>query len=172
LYRWLKHELSYGVAQRQLTRAWFLNLGQIGREAVSDAVAMNEAQEEVTRQVGESLWRLVKEGKDDLAGCDWRRGTPNRRSRPSYPDFRFLNVGKLPVDQWSAGEWEKHGDTYAYFVYQMLSRIRFEDVPAKRCKHIPMLLQNRDASLFADALGRYSYIEPRADEPLDLLIAN
>jgi len=172
LYRWLKHELSYGVAQRQLTRAWFLYLGRIEREAVSEPVAMDNSQEEITRQVGESLWRLVKEGKDDLAGREWRRGTPNGRGSPRYPDFRFSNVAKLPVDHWSAGDWEQRGDTYAYFVYQMLSRIPFEEVPAKRRKHIPMLLQNRDSSLIADALGRYPCLEPGADEPLDLMIAN
>lgn len=170
LYKWLEHELSYGATQRRITRSWFGFLrGDTGATDDSPVeVHLNHAP--LIEKVGQSLWRLIKEGTNDLGTETWSRGTPGR-TRHHAPDFRFLNLVKLDERNWKSGEWEKSGESFCYFVYQLVSRIPYDAFPRKRAGYIPWLVEQRDPGLVLDVMKDHDFLSA-GDEPLDLLVLN
>ena len=101
LLKWLRHELSYGVTQRALTRRWLAYLADEPIElAEQDACAPVSIDSPVRQQLIDELavllWAKVKEGRPgtelELPGAPAARHAPP--SKP--PDFRFVNLARIP----------------------------------------------------------------------------
>lgn len=170
LYRWLEHELEYGTTQRRITRAWLSYLQGKPDPGDDSPVAAHCHHALLIEQVGQSLWRLIKEGQNDMGAEPWKRGTPNhRKNAPS--DFRFLNLVKLDDRVLRSGERHAHQESFRYFVYQLLSRIPLEMFPEKRIAYIPWLIERCDTDLVLDMVKGLDFLAAD-DEPLNLIVLN
>ncbi len=169
LYKWLEHELSYGATQRSVTRSWLGFLQGCNLPNDASPVQAHAMHAELIDKVGQSLWRLIKDGVNDLKAAPWKRGTPGNTQRYT-PDFRFINV--VRADQFLLNQegWEA-GEGFRYFVYQVLSRIPYTDFPNRKASYIPWLTEQRDPELVLDIIRGHDLLEAE-DEPLNLLVLN
>ena len=181
-YRWLRHELSYGVMQRRYIRMWlrYLATGEVGRPDPGDgaAVTVSEAwQERVFAAVGEALWRKVKEGRDELgtaatpvaSGYDEPWASP----RSGAPDFRFTNLNaleedpRLDVRSGPCGE-----ENASYLGYQLLSRYDYAALDPGLRQILADLAPRRGLAGIAPLVRDLPRVAPVGDEPRDLMILN
>lgn len=181
-YRWLRHELAYGVNQRRFIRMWlrYLAVGEVARPDPRDgtAVAVSEPwQERVFAAVGEALWRKVKEGRDELGAAARSPATgsdePWASPRTGAPDFRFTNLNaleedpRLDVRAGPSGE-----DNAAYLGYQLLSRYDYGAVEPGLRQLLTELAPRRGLADLAPLLRDLPRVASVGDEPRDLMILN
>jgi hypothetical protein len=179
-FRWLRHELSYGVTQRRYIRMWlrYLAMGEVAPPDPGDgrAVAVSEPwQERVFAAVGEALWRKVNEGHDDLgtATAAARDDVPWASPRAGVPDFRFTNLNaleedpRLDVRAGPSGE-----DNAAYLGYQLLSRYDHGAIEPELRRLLTDLAPRRGPAALTPLLRDLPRVAPVPDEPRDLMILN
>lgn len=101
LNRWLRHELAYGQKQREYVREWLAHLAGVPVEpgALGRALPTGAAwQRKLLRELGDRLWRYVKDGEDPTLGARAaRRATPSTEGLAFDP--RFRNLRDLSPDE-------------------------------------------------------------------------
>jgi len=176
LLTWLRHELSYGVTQRSLTRRWldYLSHAPIaaaGADWEAPVAVANDLYQRLIDELGLLLWDKVKNGNahTDVALPD----RPATRCSPATksPDFQFTNLARIPEGEWLRGARPASQDSFKYFLPQFLGLIPVAEFPTRLMRHIPLLQSQRDISLVIDLLGNLPRRGPLADEPRDLMIA-
>ncbi|MEO7730616.1 MAG: hypothetical protein ABIY55_06550 [Kofleriaceae bacterium] len=175
LLRWLRHELSYGAIQRDLSRDWLAYIAGAPLATAPSDVGIDidtPVRARLIDGMAERLWAKVKHG--DASNSAIRPpATPPRRTAPvdQPPDFRFVNLARVPIEQWSSMQpaTEKN---FNYFVYQYLGQLSRSTVPDGKLKHLRVVLQQRDVSLLLDLFDGLRPHSAFDDEPRDLMIAN
>ncbi|HEX4462430.1 MAG TPA: hypothetical protein VIA18_30845, partial [Polyangia bacterium] len=175
---WLRHELAYGVKQREHIRAWlsYLAAGRVtlGADALRAPVACDEPwHAELAREVGQRLWRKVKDGHDDRLGRPLTLDAAWRSPVDAALDFRFRNAGGCAIDAvQSIGRGPNADENFRYFAYQYLSGFDYGAFDRDLLALVPDLVRKRDAKLLASVCRRERRVAALADEPRDLLIIN
>jgi hypothetical protein len=181
-FRWLRHELAYGVAQRRYIRMWlrYLATGEVARPDPRDgrAVAVSEPwQERVFAAVGEALWRKVKDGHDDLGTGATSTATVDDEPWASpcagVPDFRFTNLNALEeVPCFDVRSGPSGEENALYLGYQLLSRYDYAAVEPELRDLLVDLVPRRGPAGVARLLRDLPRVAPVGDEPRDLMILN
>jgi len=175
LLAWLRHELSYGVTQRRLTRSWLIFLAdepiEMTETELSAPVSVTPEHELLIEELSRALWQLVKHD-EDLCGR-WvepasRRHSGHRRE----PDFRFLNLNLWESEQWRGLKFGQDSKAFQYLLYQYLAAIPFASVPRERLKYVKLMTRECDPQLVQLLLADLPRLPVGADEPRDLFIAN
>lgn len=176
LLRWLRHELSYGVTQRKLARSWLAYLAGAPLPAAAPDVGVEidtAVRSRLIDDIGERLWAKVKLTDAASSSAIKPPATPPSRRAPSDqpPDFRFVNLARVPVERWSSMQ-PATPENFKFFVYQYLGQLSRSAVPAGKLKHLPLVLQQQNLSLLLDLFDGQR-LRPALDgEPRDLMIAN
>ena len=179
LLRWLRHELSYGVTQRSLTREWMAYMAEepielVGHRAPKAPIDIDtELYHYLIDEVGARLWDKVS--SRDRCGNDPIKlpKTPSARLElPEKPaDFRFVNLARVPEEEW-AGMQPMSAQNFKFFLYQFMGQIPYESVPQGKLDHLPLLMVQRDVSLVRDLMCELPRREALDSEPRGLMIAN
>lgn len=182
LLAWLKHELTYGVTQRKLTRSWlkFLSDDKIKLSSKRDLekpIAVDtEFRQSVLENLSHSLWEKVQlAGLEDSKSLSEIGSAPPVSSRQAPlnrdPDFRFLNLGHVTFSEWSKS-CDPSGENFSFFLYQLLASMPFGEMKMEKKRCVDLLLRERDVDLALQLLGLDPEIETYDEEPRDLFIAN
>jgi len=178
LLSWLRHELTYGVTQRKLARGWLAHLAAEPVVLTGDALEApleldGETRTRMIEDLCQRLWTKVKDPAAAASSNIRLPSLPPDRRAPSDrpPDFRFVNLARVPQDRWSSVQ-AAGGDSFRYFVYQFLGQLPYSAVAESKRNHLPLLVQQRNVALVLDLLGDLPRREALPDEPYDLMIAN
>ncbi|HEX3760937.1 MAG TPA: hypothetical protein VHW23_19710 [Kofleriaceae bacterium] len=176
LLRWLRHELAYGVTQRSLVRGWLAYMADaplaVAEPDLNAPIDLDlEGRMQLIDEVGHRLWAKVKNPSAASASAIRPSAVPTtRRARPDkQPDFRFVNVARVPPDRWESLQ-PATGDNFKYFFYQFLTQFPLASVPARKRKHLPHVYRHGDVELLLDLLDGQPRREAFPDEPRDLLV--
>lgn len=175
LLSWLKHELKYGVTQRELTRSWLMFLAhepiELTVPELSSPLILPPAFERLTEELSTALWQLVKENEDPCA--EWNTSSVRRQSRVDRtPDFRFLNLNRCEPEQWRRMNFPKQSKTFKYLLFQYLAAIPFAAVPRDRIKYLDLMNRESDPQIAQLLMGDLPRLTAGNAEPRDLFIAN
>jgi hypothetical protein len=177
LLSWLRHELSYGAAQRPLTRRWLALLAAepiVVPDAALNAPVITDdpVRQHMIAEMGRLLWAKVKEG-DRSTALVVPASPPARRAPANKPpDFRFINLAHVPEAQWTQALQSSSAESFQFFFYQFLGQIPMTEFPDRLVKRLPWLADQRDVSLVLDLLGGLPRRGPLPGEPRDLFIPN
>jgi hypothetical protein len=182
LHLWLQHELSYGVTQRRLTRMWLAYLASEGFELSDDALdspveTEGEWKQNLLSDLSYLLWKKVKGNGNEKIEVDefgsWKPAGDGRVASPGKsPDFRFVNLGRIPKGEWGRAADIGGKENFRYFVYQYLSGIPFSSAPAELIKLAPILIQQRDVELVETLVGDLPRLDTLPGEPKDIFLPN
>ncbi len=179
LLRWLRHELSYGVTQRKLTRDWMAYMAEepvelAGDRAPEAAIDIDcDLYRYLIDEVGARLWAKISSsercGGDPIKLPD----VPSTRLElPTKPvDFRFVNLARVPEDEWAAMP-PMSAQNFKFFLYQYMGQIPYDSVPQGKLDHLPLLMVQRDVSLVRDLMRELPRRPALEGEPRGLMIAN
>lgn len=175
LLRWLRHELKYGVTQRELTRSWLMFLAkepiEMPEAKLSSPLIVTPEFEQLIEAVSMALWQLVK-NNDDVCGV-WNQPTVRRCSHPNRsPNFQFLNLNCWEPEKWRHLKFKNECKTFQYFLFQYLSAIPFASVPRERLKYIGLMERECDPQLVQLLMGDLPRLPGNREEPNDLFFAN
>lgn len=178
LLKWLEHELRYGVLQREYTRRW-LSFLRDGKDPESTdemrrpVKVAADWQRKVTRELGDRLWRLVKEG------------TPARGAAPSWPtrawcspaaalpDPRFTTISGMSDDEIRArSAFFEQQAIYPYFFAQFVSAFRWDKFDRGKLPLLSLVKQHPDVRALLSLFRGETRLAPCPGEPRDLLFLN
>ena len=172
LWKWMRHELRYGLGQREYIRRWLAYLARdrldLSMDELRAPLSVQEGwQTRLMNDVGELLWEKVKNNALHQFGphLDQDRIWRSRSDRPL--DFRFLNAAAYP-----SGVAELVGDSFDYYLWQTLGSYEKKTIDPRLLEFIPMLRDRRDPRLLSFLLNRYARISGDEYVERDLFILN
>jgi hypothetical protein len=175
--KWLKHELSYGMRQRQYIRLWLRHLsgGQLDYQRADLQAPIDSGaswKQQLMGEVAEALWDKVKNDRmnDDGAPIDptavWKAPAEMR------PDFRFVNANMVdPGRLRGMDAWEDGAENLRYYLCQFVSGFDCGGVDPELKTALVSLTEHRDVRL-VQRLFRGQPEIPAVSEWPDLLILN
>ncbi len=179
LLRWLEHEISYGVTQREYTRSWLSYLAkddiQLQQAQLVRPARFDKAwQKSLMHDLGQLLWEKVKLGKQHRfrpAGDPRARWT---RNRDRTLDFRFVNLNELQrLGEVSDSIWDSkglHDKDMDCFVRQFIARHEFDPKDEPFVDMIKRLYESRDFRSLRIVLKGHRRVKSLGPEPVDLMV--
>ena len=146
--KWIKNELEYGETQRSYARAWgaylsgesFDSLGCPEGKLDRPVDPSSSWKKELITNLGQLLWKKVKEGRDEIAPVRFDPGAVFEKAGAKDLDFRFRNVNRVEPDaavkKILAGPRPKRN--FDHFFYQYVSGFEYGNP-----KTVELLLQLR-----------------------------
>jgi hypothetical protein len=176
LLSWLRHELTYGSSQREVTRRWLAYLSK-------DAIALDPKRlkaplaidapwkQQLMSELGARLWDFVKSGKETPVTA--LPVAADRKASTAKPrDWRFTNLSVSSFQEVDPAALTADPDSFKYFFGQVLCSVPFETLPAPLVKMIPLMLRERNAELVMHIFRNVDKLAVGAYEPRDLLVVN
>lgn len=181
LMRWLQHEISYGLDQRNFTRAWLAFLAKddirLRRENLSAAVVANKRwQSRLIEDVSHLLWEKVKLGRlhEVAPPVEARRRWKRDPDRPL--DFRFLNFqqlsrqGEVPDSLWKS--LNPQSEDYECLLNQFIAWHRFAGLEDEFLAMVRRLMANQDHLSLKMVFKSVPKVPSAGRELEDLMVLN
>ena len=176
LYSWIEHELTYGEAQRRISRQWFSFLAKEdiqykGKELTNKVDASQPWKKKLIKDLSQLLWRKVKENQLCLFPKKLSHHKMWQAPKNKPKNFRYCNLNTQTLKA-NHDFGPDSSQNFYYFFYQYISQFDYTKTNKNLLKLGKNLMDIKDLGLLYTVFANEPKLAKQNNEPEVVLILN